>query len=206
VGGAGILEPTCLRARRRVHVSAREFAGGENLKSVAGSRASPLFFLASACRFRAQLPRIPSSHRFRAKTLTSSHTQLSIVKFKISNVALGRHLSRTRARSIVAGRILAELEAGAAPWVKPWSATPGQNMPHNAATGRPYGFWFAVGDARCAIKHSPVGKEPHATLMEIEYLRWRRQRFRSAVVDQLRQDVLGVVALRRDDDEQRQSV
>jgi len=52
-------------------------------KFVFNFRASPLFFLASACRFRAQLPRIPSSHRFRAKTLTSSHTQLAIVKFKI---------------------------------------------------------------------------------------------------------------------------
>ncbi|MEH2525844.1 MULTISPECIES: ArdC family protein [unclassified Bradyrhizobium] len=38
----------------------------------------------------------------------------------------------------VTARILADLENGAAPWVKPWSATPGQNIPHNAATGRPY--------------------------------------------------------------------
>src|SRR5207237_9401466 len=38
----------------------------------------------------------------------------------------------------VSARIVAELEAGAAPWVKPWSATPGMNHPHNAATGRPY--------------------------------------------------------------------
>jgi hypothetical protein len=38
----------------------------------------------------------------------------------------------------VTSRILAELEQGAAPWVKPWSATPGLNHPHNAATGRPY--------------------------------------------------------------------
>jgi antirestriction protein ArdC len=38
----------------------------------------------------------------------------------------------------VSARILSQLEAGAAPWVKPWSATPGQNMPHNAATNRPY--------------------------------------------------------------------
>lgn len=35
-------------------------------------------------------------------------------------------------------RILAELEAGAAPWVRPWSATPGQNVPCNAVTNRPY--------------------------------------------------------------------
>jgi antirestriction protein ArdC len=40
--------------------------------------------------------------------------------------------------SEVTARVLAELEAGALPWVKPWSATPGMNTPHNAATNRPY--------------------------------------------------------------------
>jgi antirestriction protein ArdC len=38
----------------------------------------------------------------------------------------------------VTARILAELERGAAPWVKPWSATPGQNVPQNSVTNRPY--------------------------------------------------------------------
>jgi antirestriction protein ArdC len=38
----------------------------------------------------------------------------------------------------VSARIVAELENGAAPWVKPWSATPGQNVPQNAVTNRPY--------------------------------------------------------------------
>jgi len=38
----------------------------------------------------------------------------------------------------VTSRILAELEAGAAPWIKPWSAMPGQGVPCNAATNRPY--------------------------------------------------------------------
>src|SRR5258708_10389963 len=38
----------------------------------------------------------------------------------------------------VSARIVAELEAGAAPWVKPWSATPGRNTPCNAVTNRPY--------------------------------------------------------------------
>ena len=38
----------------------------------------------------------------------------------------------------VSARIIAELEAGAAPWVKPWSATPGANTPCNAVTNRPY--------------------------------------------------------------------
>src|SRR5438105_3631646 len=38
----------------------------------------------------------------------------------------------------VSNRIIGELERGAAPWVKPWSATPGQNVPQNAVTNRPY--------------------------------------------------------------------
>lgn len=52
----------------------------------------------------------------------------------------------------ITARILAELETGAAPWVKPWSATPGLNHPHNAATGRPYSgcnvvlLWIASQD------------------------------------------------------------
>src|SRR3954470_11886817 len=38
----------------------------------------------------------------------------------------------------VSTRIVAELEAGAAPWIKPWSATPGANTPCNAVSNRPY--------------------------------------------------------------------
>ena len=38
----------------------------------------------------------------------------------------------------VSARIITELEAGAAPWVKPWSATPGANTPCNAVSNRPY--------------------------------------------------------------------
>ncbi len=38
----------------------------------------------------------------------------------------------------VSARIIAELEAGAPPWVKPWSATPGANTPCNAVSNRPY--------------------------------------------------------------------
>ena len=38
----------------------------------------------------------------------------------------------------VSARIIVELERGAAPWVKPWSATQGQNIPQNAMTNRPY--------------------------------------------------------------------
>jgi antirestriction protein ArdC len=40
--------------------------------------------------------------------------------------------------SEVSARIVAELDAGAAPWVKPWSATPGANTPCNAVSNRPY--------------------------------------------------------------------
>jgi antirestriction protein ArdC len=51
----------------------------------------------------------------------------------------------------VSARIIAELEQGAAPWVKPWSATAGQNVPQNAVTNRPYSgcnvvlLWLARG-------------------------------------------------------------
>jgi antirestriction protein ArdC len=38
----------------------------------------------------------------------------------------------------VTARIIAELEAGAAPWVKPWSATAGANTPCNAVSNRAY--------------------------------------------------------------------
>ena len=38
----------------------------------------------------------------------------------------------------VSARIVAELERGAAPWIKPWSATPGANTLCNAVTSRPY--------------------------------------------------------------------
>ena len=38
----------------------------------------------------------------------------------------------------VSTRIVAELERGATPWIKPWSATAGMNTPCNAATNRPY--------------------------------------------------------------------
>ena len=38
----------------------------------------------------------------------------------------------------VSARIIAELETGAAPWIRPWSATPGANTPCNAVTNRPY--------------------------------------------------------------------
>src|SRR5271170_4461082 len=38
----------------------------------------------------------------------------------------------------VSARICAELERGAAPWIKPWSATAGANTPCNAVSNRPY--------------------------------------------------------------------
>jgi hypothetical protein len=38
----------------------------------------------------------------------------------------------------VTARILAELEQGVLPWVKPWRATAGANTPCNAVTNRPY--------------------------------------------------------------------
>src|SRR5262245_37397153 len=45
---------------------------------------------------------------------------------------------RTDLYQKVTDKILAQLKSGAAPWVKPWSATPSQNSPCNAITNRPY--------------------------------------------------------------------
>jgi hypothetical protein len=43
-------------------------------------------------------------------------------------------------RNLVAIRGIADIdqEAGAAPWVKPWSATPSAKTPYNALSNRPY--------------------------------------------------------------------
>jgi antirestriction protein ArdC len=38
----------------------------------------------------------------------------------------------------VTDQIIAELKNGVRPWVRPWSLTPGLNIPANAMTGRPY--------------------------------------------------------------------
>jgi antirestriction protein ArdC len=38
----------------------------------------------------------------------------------------------------VTARIVAQLETDVTPWIRPWSKTPGRNVPCNAATGRPY--------------------------------------------------------------------
>jgi antirestriction protein ArdC len=49
-----------------------------------------------------------------------------------------RRANVTRLYAEVSARIVAELEAGAAPWIKPWSATPDANTPCNAVSNRPY--------------------------------------------------------------------
>ena len=51
---------------------------------------------------------------------------------------------------IATDKIVAELEKGAAPWVKPWRATAGRNSPANFVTDRPYSgcnvlmLWIAM--------------------------------------------------------------
>jgi antirestriction protein ArdC len=57
----------------------------------------------------------------------------------------------------VSSRILKELEAGAAPWVKPWAATAGQNVPQNAVTNRALirgGRNRGVGQPRLRASHT----------------------------------------------------
>lgn len=61
---------------------------------------------------------------------------------------------KTDLYATVTAKILAELEAGAAPWVKPWSGVAyGAAHPHNATTGRAYSginvvlLWMAQSEA-----------------------------------------------------------
>src|SRR5258707_8581189 len=67
----------------------------------------------------------------------------------------GRRAMKRDLYAEVSTRIVAELEAGAAPWVKPWSATPGATTPCNAATNRPYSgctvvlLWLAQARGFC---------------------------------------------------------
>src|SRR5436305_2930826 len=71
-----------------------------------------------------------------------------------SAITAGRAMKRDLYADVSA-RIVAELEAGAAPWVKPWSATPGANTPCNAVTNRPYSgcnvvlLWMAQAAGYC---------------------------------------------------------
>src|SRR5205814_10294275 len=56
----------------------------------------------------------------------------------VASAISARRAMRRDLYADVSARIVAELERGAAPWVKPWSVTPGQNVPQNAISNRPY--------------------------------------------------------------------
>src|SRR3954447_6574839 len=56
----------------------------------------------------------------------------------VASAITARRAMKRDLHAEVSARIIAELEAGAAPWVKPWSATPGANTPCNAVSNRPY--------------------------------------------------------------------
>src|SRR5258705_7185552 len=56
----------------------------------------------------------------------------------VASAITARRVMKRDLYAEVSARIIAELEAGAAPWIKPWSATPGANTPCNAASNRPY--------------------------------------------------------------------
>src|SRR5260370_18719171 len=56
----------------------------------------------------------------------------------VASAITARRAMKRDLYSEVSARIVAELERGAAPWIKPWSATPGANTPCNAVSNRPY--------------------------------------------------------------------
>ena len=81
----------------------------------------------------------------------------------------------------VSARIIAEQEAGAEPWIKHWSATPGANVPCNAVGNRPYSGCnltsgpFSPPAARCLLARGANGcrgvsedsRHQHAPMFDI---------------------------------------
>jgi antirestriction protein ArdC len=85
----------------------------------------------------------------------------------------------------VSTRIVAELERGAAPWIKPWSATAGLNTPCNAVTNRPYSgcnvvlLWMAAnagyrtaphGLSGCARRAGFLSGQVVATMVDLDQI------------------------------------
>jgi antirestriction protein ArdC len=93
-------------------------------------------------RFRARetggLSRYSPGSKFYARSLRTRHgcsnaTSLGRISYSQRVLIMKRDLYAE-----VSTRIVSELEAGAAPWIKPWSATPGTTVPCNAVSNRPY--------------------------------------------------------------------
>src|SRR5438132_4142454 len=57
---------------------------------------------------------------------------------EVASAITARRVMKRDLYAEASARIVAELELGAAPWVKPWSASPGANTPCNAVSNRPY--------------------------------------------------------------------
>ena len=75
---------------------------------------------------------------YRGRVASPSGPDTAVAAAKCGCTTASGLLMKRDLYSEVSDRIVAELEAGAPPWVKPWSATPGANTPCNAVTNRPY--------------------------------------------------------------------
>src|SRR3981081_1797486 len=73
-----------------------------------------------------------------AKTRSLARRGYGMRPIMVASAITARQAMRRDLYAEVSARIVAELDAGAAPWVKPWSATPGANTPCNAVSNRPY--------------------------------------------------------------------
>jgi N-terminal domain of anti-restriction factor ArdC len=65
------------------------------------------------------------------------HPRAAYLEVRVISTAGTKSMKRDLYTEVTA-RIVAELEAGAPPWIRPWSATAGTNTPCNASTNRPY--------------------------------------------------------------------
>jgi hypothetical protein len=86
----------------------------------------------------------------------------------------------------VSARIVAELERGAAPWIKPWSAMPGASTPCNAVSNRPYSgcnvvlLWMAqAANCRHSSAKPPCGsttKQLYCSSLDGRFIQERCQK------------------------------
>jgi hypothetical protein len=127
------------------HGTSRGDATVQPLTKVNGSNSDPANFSAGSHRARDH-PRRDRVGRGRPVLLGARHivpriSSNSETILRLANVRPFALAAQQRGQAMrrdlyaeVSTKIAAQLEAGAAPWIKPWSATAGQNVPQNAVT------------------------------------------------------------------------
>src|SRR5439155_15480824 len=92
----------------------------------------------SRSRDRGSCPCSPGGRIAPTKLRSLPDAAMAMRPILVASAITARRAMKRDLYAEATARIVAELEGGAAPWVKPWSATPGANTPCNAVSNRPY--------------------------------------------------------------------